>query len=97
MSILVKHLRDGVNRPFGTMVAINANTIGVALHCKPGFNKQDGVVIAQGRAEKNPGLDNIHCPNVMVLSRDTQDFVDVSDVVVQEYNSMLVRAEKYFK
>lgn len=51
--LLIQHLRDYQNCPYGTIVGLGDGNIGVSICCpNDHFNKKRGIQIAEGRAKK---------------------------------------------
>ena len=90
--MLIKHLRDGRNCPFGTIVAISPTDIGLAI-CSPRdrFSKKMGVKIAKGRAQTHSWT---RVPNRKLIEELDET---VLDVVNTELYIMIERSKKYFK
>ena len=94
--MLIKYLYEygDQKRPFGVIVALGPDKIGVALfNPKDTFTKKLGKKIAIGRAKFNiiP-----HVPDEFVYDW-TGMLVHKEEIVDYELGRMEVRAEKYFK
>lgn len=91
--MLIKHLRDYFGTPFATVVATDAESIGVAI-CSPKdqFNRKRGTKIAAGRARLCGPPEKF--PNREVFKDGI--FRNIGDIIDDELAVMAERANKYF-
>lgn len=87
---IIQYVRKEDKRPIGVVVATDRDKIGIAL-CSPKdeWNKEIGIQIAVGRAEKVPcetQLDNL-------IPYNQEKGIEL----VYTFNSVKKRAEKYYK
>ena len=94
--MLVSHMRDANKKPFGTIVALGPDQIGVSVcstHCK--WNKWEGTVRAAGRAACNKP---VLLPQYRMIEVDLSGFKwPMKEIIKYEVEKMEERAAKYFK
>ena len=95
--VLVKHVRDAFGNPFATIVAVDADKLGLAVCCpRDHFSKKTGIHVATQRALKG------HMPKLpsreVLQCLDDKDYVlKLEAIVGAELTLMKCRAKKYFK
>jgi hypothetical protein len=101
--MLVKHLRDGNNVPFATIVATSRDQIGVSIcSTKDRFCRKMGTKVAAGRAAIDIGYLEHDIPNRNILVEDESvdgsvDYLSMEEIIDIEYLVMCDRARRYFK